>query len=48
MKKNKIELDYSKIEDIDVDGIHGWDAPDFCDAYICYASYDGREVEEDK
>jgi len=27
------------IEDIQWDGIHGWDAPDFCDAYITSASW---------
>lgn len=41
---NKIELDYSKIDDVDVDGVDGCDAPDFCDAYICSATYDGRDM----
>lgn len=38
------ELDYSKIEDIEVDGIDTRDYPDFCDAYISSATYKGREM----
>ena len=30
----KVELDYSKVHDIEVDGIDTRDYPDFCDAYI--------------
>ncbi len=40
------DLDYSKIEDVEVDGIDGRDAPDFCDAFICSATYKGREMTE--
>ena len=43
-----IKLDYSQIEDVDVDGIHGWDAPDFCDAYICSATYKGRDMTDEE
>lgn len=43
-----IKLDYSKIDDIQVDGVDTSDYPDFCDAYICYASYDGRDMTEDE
>lgn len=39
-------LDYSKIEDIEVDGINTRDYPDFCDAYIASATYKGREMTE--
>lgn len=45
-KRPVIELDYSKIDDVEVDGIDGRDAPDFCDAYISSASYDGRDMTE--
>lgn len=37
-------LDYRHISDIEVDGIHSWDAPDFCDAYIASATYKGRPM----
>jgi hypothetical protein len=38
------------VTDIEVDGIHGWDAPDFCDAYISYAVWEdtGKELTEDE
>ena len=32
-------LDYSKLADIEVDGIDTSDYPKFCDAYICGGSY---------
>lgn len=41
-----MKLDYSKITDIEVDGIDYRDAPDFCDAYISAASYGDREMTE--
>lgn len=37
-------LDYSQIENVDVDGIDFSDANDFCDAYICSATYMGRDM----
>jgi hypothetical protein len=46
--KQKIKLDYSKIEDVEIDGIDYRDAPDFCDAYIASATYDGRPMTEDE
>ena len=42
------KLDYSLITNIDVDGIDTRDYPDFCDAYICFAMYDGREMTEEE
>lgn len=41
-------LDYSKIDDVEVDGMDGRDAPDFCDAFICSASYDGRAMTDEE
>ena len=41
-------LDYTKIEDIEFSGIDHKDAPDYCDAYISSALYDGREMSEDE
>lgn len=32
------------LEDIQLDGINTRDYPDFCDAYISYATYKGREL----
>ena len=43
-----MSLDYSKITDIEVDGIDRSDYPDFCDAYIASAQYDGREMTEEE
>ncbi len=44
----KIILDYSKISDVEVDGIDTNDYPDFCDAFISNASYDGRDITEEE
>ncbi len=41
-------LDYSKIEDIELEGIDTQDYPDFCDAYICRASYVGRDMTDEE
>jgi len=41
MKKLKEVMDYKKIDNIEVDGIDTKDYPDFCDAYISSADYDG-------
>ena len=43
-----IKLDYSKIDNIEVDGIDYADYPDFCDAYIASAYYDGREMTDEE
>jgi hypothetical protein len=45
-KKSLTALNYSKIEDIELDGIDTRDYPDFCDAYIASATYKGREMTE--
>lgn len=37
-------LDYSQIENVEIDGINHRDAPDFVDAFICSATYKGREM----
>jgi hypothetical protein len=41
MKKLKEVMDYKKIDNIEIDGIDTKDYPDFCDAYIVSADYDG-------
>lgn len=39
-------MDYKKIDNIEMDGIDTKDYPDFCDAYIASADYDGVEMTE--
>jgi len=46
----------SRLQDLDIDikslefdGIHNWDAPDYCDAFIVAASFtDGTELTDDE
>ena len=54
-RKNKAsKLDYSQIDDVEVDGIDHSDYPDFADAYILRAAYNDpvtgeyRELDEDE
>jgi hypothetical protein len=35
---------YNKLENIEFDGINYNDAPDFCDAFICYAEINGKPL----
>ena len=42
--KNKNAMDYKKIDNIEIDGIDTKDYPDFCDAYISSADYDGKPM----
>lgn len=39
-------MDYSKISNVEVEGIDFSDYPDFCDAYIASADYDGEPMNE--
>jgi len=41
-------LDYTKISDIEFDGIDTEDYPDFCDAFIISASHDGEPMTEEQ
>lgn len=41
-------LDKSKIDNVQVAGIDTKDYPDFCDAYIESADYDGRAMTEEE
>lgn len=41
-------LDYSKIDNVNVDGIDYNDYPDFCDAYIESADYDGVPMTDEQ
>tara|TARA_R110000822_G_scaffold32188_1_gene92648 strand:+ start:3830 stop:4015 length:186 start_codon:yes stop_codon:yes gene_type:complete len=40
-------MDYSKITDVRVGGIDTKDYPDFCDAYIESAEYNGEPMSDD-
>jgi len=37
-------MDYNKIDNIEVDGINMNDYPNFCDAFISNADYDGQAM----
>ncbi len=39
-----MELEYSKISNVEIEGIDYNDYPDFCDAYIASADYDGQPM----
>jgi hypothetical protein len=41
-------MDYSKITDVIVDGVDMKDYPDFSDAFIVSACYDGEPMSEDE
>ena len=41
-------MDYKKINNIHLSGIEVKDYPDFCDAYIESADYDGRPMTEEE
>ena len=41
-------MDYSKIDNIEWDGIDESDYPDFCDAFILSANYCGRPMTEEE
>jgi hypothetical protein len=42
-----MEIDYKKISNIELDGIDESDYPDFSDAYIVSALYDGQEMSDE-
>ena len=46
-------LDYSRIDDVEIEGIDYSDSPDFCDAYVASATYNDpkhgyRQLTEDE
>ena len=41
-------MDLNKVTDIEIDGIDRNDHPDYCDAYIANAKYDGIEMTEEQ
>ncbi len=46
--EKQLNLDYKKIVVTGVDGIDHRDAPDYCDAYITSAEYEGRELTDEE
>jgi len=42
-----MKIDYNKIEIIEIDSIHEWDYPDYCDAYISEAEYNGKPMSDE-
>tara|TARA_R110001583_G_scaffold653_2_gene5960 strand:+ start:112 stop:363 length:252 start_codon:yes stop_codon:yes gene_type:complete len=42
------KMDYKKIDNIEIDGINTKDYPDFCDAYIVSADYDGVPMTDEQ
>ena len=45
---NKPEVDFSKIDNVELDGIDYSDAPDFADAYIASCDIDGRPATDEE
>lgn len=43
-----MKIDFEKVDNIDFDGIDHKDYPDYCDAYIVSADYDGREATDEE
>ena len=41
-------MDYKLIDNIEVDGIDTKDYPDFCDAFIASADYDGKPMTDEQ
>jgi len=39
-------MDYKKIDNIEVEGIDTCDYPDFCDAFIVSADYNGKQMND--
>ncbi len=43
-----MKLDLRKVDNMEFDGIDFLDYPDFCDAFLVAADYDGRELSEEE
>tara|TARA_R100000329_G_scaffold22846_1_gene21958 strand:- start:1024 stop:1218 length:195 start_codon:yes stop_codon:yes gene_type:complete len=42
------KFDFNKITNVVLDGLHHWDYPDYCDAFIDSADYDGVEMTDEQ
>lgn len=45
---NAITLDTSKVQNVELDGIDHKDSPDFADAYISWATYNGVPMTDEQ
>jgi len=41
-------VEYKKIENIELDGVNTRDYPDFCDAFIVSADYNGKPMTDEQ
>tara|TARA_R100000781_G_scaffold19442_1_gene14933 strand:+ start:216 stop:410 length:195 start_codon:yes stop_codon:yes gene_type:complete len=41
-----MKIDFKKVEVIEIDNIKHWDYPDYCDAYISEADYNGKPMSD--
>ena len=44
----KSKVDYKLFTDVEFGDVHHWDYPDYCDAFIDNAEYDGKELSEEE
>jgi hypothetical protein len=42
------KFDYKLFTDVEFGDVHHWDYPDYCDAFIDNAEYDGKELSEEE
>ena len=42
-----MKIDYNKIKVLEVDNINHYDYPEYCDAYISEADYDGNPMSDE-
>ena len=42
------KFEFNKITNVVLEGLHHWDSPDYCDAFIDSADYDGREMTDEQ
>ena len=45
---NRKAMDYSKIDNVKIEGVDMRDYPDFCDAFISSADYNGEEMNDEQ
>jgi len=43
-----MKIDFKKVKVIEVDGINHYDYPEYCDAYISEANYNGKPVTDEQ
>jgi hypothetical protein len=43
-----MKIDFSKITDVELDGIDTKDYPDFCDAFVSNCTYKGKDATDEE